>query len=158
MDLSPLSFSPLKQCRATSPLFSHQNKGFINYVFCRKWAVTNPAGTLCSLVNKQVVHEPVCHSMGLYMCQCVTPRATKYASVSLHVSLHVSVCHSICHLICHSMFHCVDPCVTSCATPCATPLPLYVSLHVPVCHSMCQCVTPYATQFVTQCSSVSIHV
>ena len=23
----------------------HHNKGFINYVFCRKWAVRNPAGT-----------------------------------------------------------------------------------------------------------------
>ena len=31
-------------------------KGFINYVFCRNWAVGNPAGTRLdsSLVNKQV--------------------------------------------------------------------------------------------------------
>ena len=31
-------------------------KGFINYVFCRNWAVRNPAGTRLdsSLVNKQV--------------------------------------------------------------------------------------------------------
>ena len=34
-----------------------QKKGFINYVFCRNWAVRNPAGTRLdssSLVNKQV--------------------------------------------------------------------------------------------------------
>ena len=34
-----------------------KNKGFINYVFCRNWAVRNPAGTRLdssSLVNKQV--------------------------------------------------------------------------------------------------------
>ena len=39
------------------PQFSHHNKGFINYVFCRNWAVRNPAGTTLdsSLVNKQVV-------------------------------------------------------------------------------------------------------
>ena len=24
---------------------THHNKGFINYVFCRNWAVRNPAGT-----------------------------------------------------------------------------------------------------------------
>ena len=39
-----------------SPNFPHQNKGFINYVFCRNWAVRNHAGTRLdsSLVNKQV--------------------------------------------------------------------------------------------------------
>ena len=38
------------------PQFSHHNKGFINYTFCRYWAVRNPAGTRLdsSLVNKQV--------------------------------------------------------------------------------------------------------
>ena len=38
------------------PQFSHHKKGFINYVFCRNWAVRNPAGTRLdsSLVNKQV--------------------------------------------------------------------------------------------------------
>ena len=38
------------------PQFSHHNKGFINFVFCRNWAVRNPAGTRLdsSLVNKQV--------------------------------------------------------------------------------------------------------
>ena len=38
------------------PQFSYHNKGFINYVFCRNWAVRNPAGTRLdsSLVNKQV--------------------------------------------------------------------------------------------------------
>ena len=36
--------------------FSHHNKFFMNYVFFRKWAVRNPAGTRLdsSLVNKQV--------------------------------------------------------------------------------------------------------
>ena len=56
MDLSPLSFSPLRQCRETSPQFSYQNKVFINYVFGRNWAVRNPAGTrldsLTSEINK----------------------------------------------------------------------------------------------------------
>ena len=28
------------------PQFSHHNKGFINFVFCRNWAVRNPAGTM----------------------------------------------------------------------------------------------------------------
>ena len=39
------------------PISPHQNKGFINYVFCRNWAVRNPAGTRLesSLVTKQVV-------------------------------------------------------------------------------------------------------
>ena len=38
--------------------FSHQNKGFINYVFCRNRAVRSPAGTRLdsSLVNKLVDH------------------------------------------------------------------------------------------------------
>ena len=27
------------------PIFSHHNKGFINYSFCRNRAVRNPAGT-----------------------------------------------------------------------------------------------------------------
>ena len=41
------------------PISPQKNKGFIN-VFCRKWAVRNPAGTRLdssSLVNKQVVHS-----------------------------------------------------------------------------------------------------
>ena len=39
-----------------APQFSHHNKCFINYVFCRNWAVRNPAVTRLdsSLVNKQV--------------------------------------------------------------------------------------------------------
>ena len=39
------------------PIFPHQNKGLINYVFCRNWPVRNPAGTRqdsSRLVNKQV--------------------------------------------------------------------------------------------------------
>ena len=47
----------LKQRRENPPYFSHTNKGFINYIFCRNWAVRNPAGTRLdssSLVNKQV--------------------------------------------------------------------------------------------------------
>ena len=41
------------------PISPQKNKGFINYVFCRNWAVRNPAGTRLdssSLVNKQVGH------------------------------------------------------------------------------------------------------
>ena len=59
MDLSSLFiFSIVEAMRRKSSLVSHQNKGFINYVFCRNWAVRNPAGTRLdssSLVNKQVV-------------------------------------------------------------------------------------------------------
>ena len=53
-----------KQCRAMPPQFSHHNKGFINYVFCRNWAVRNPAGTRLdsSLVKKQV-DPPLLHSV-----------------------------------------------------------------------------------------------
>ena len=29
----------------TSPCFFHHNKSFINYVFCRNWAIRNPSGT-----------------------------------------------------------------------------------------------------------------
>ena len=39
------------------PISPQTNKGFINYVFCRNWAVRNPAGNRLdssSLVNKQV--------------------------------------------------------------------------------------------------------
>ena len=49
-------FSPMKAMQRNAPKFSHHNKGFINYVFCRNWDVRNPAGTRLdsSLVNKQV--------------------------------------------------------------------------------------------------------
>ena len=45
----PSSFQPAN--------FPTKNKGFINYVFCRNWAVRDPTGTRLdssSLVNKQV--------------------------------------------------------------------------------------------------------
>jgi hypothetical protein len=32
----------LQEAPPNSP---NQNKGFINYIFCRNWAVRNPAGT-----------------------------------------------------------------------------------------------------------------
>ena len=38
--VSPL----LKQRRESLPKFSHQNKDFIKYIFCRNWGVRNPAG------------------------------------------------------------------------------------------------------------------
>ena len=46
----------MKAMQEMPPQFSHHNKGFINYVFCRNWAVRNPAGTRLdsSLVTKQV--------------------------------------------------------------------------------------------------------
>ena len=51
---------PGRQEREAPPNFPKKNKGFINYVFCRNWAVRNPAGTRLdssSLVNKQVVNS-----------------------------------------------------------------------------------------------------
>ena len=50
----PLSSRKAVKSSTNSP---HPNKGFINDVFCRNWAVRNPAGTRpdsSSLVNKQV--------------------------------------------------------------------------------------------------------
>ena len=40
-----ISFPPENQRREAPPYFPDQNKGFIKYVFCRNWAVRNPAGT-----------------------------------------------------------------------------------------------------------------
>ena len=47
-------FAPWMQWSEASPNFPPQNKGFINYVFCRNCAVRNPAGTRLdsSLVTK----------------------------------------------------------------------------------------------------------
>ena len=59
-----IPFPPGKLWSEASPNFPHQNKGFINYVFCRNRAVRNPAGTRLesSLVTKQVgehrKHQP----------------------------------------------------------------------------------------------------
>ena len=57
----PSSFSILplslrKAVKEAPANFLQKNKGFITYVFCRKWAVRNPAGTRLdsSLVTKQV--------------------------------------------------------------------------------------------------------
>ena len=54
----PLSTrNAVKEAPVNSPP-TKKNKGFINYVFFRNWAVRNPAGTKLdssSLVNKQVV-------------------------------------------------------------------------------------------------------
>ena len=35
------SYSPCNQCREILLQFSLYNKGFINYIFCRNWAVRN---------------------------------------------------------------------------------------------------------------------
>ena len=52
------TFPFLSASNAEKPTYySHHNKGFINYLFCRNWAVRNPSGTRLdssSLVNKQV--------------------------------------------------------------------------------------------------------
>ena len=37
--------SPHESNAEKCTFFSHQNKGFINYDFCRNWAVRNPTGT-----------------------------------------------------------------------------------------------------------------
>ena len=57
-----IPFPPGKQWSEASPNFPHQNKGFINYFFCRNLAVRNPAGTRLdsSLAIKQVGAVPVC--------------------------------------------------------------------------------------------------
>ena len=45
MDLASLFFFFIKAMKRNSIFVSHKNKGVIKYVFCRKWAVRNPAGT-----------------------------------------------------------------------------------------------------------------
>ena len=53
-----LSLSSRKAVKRSSMQFHPKNKCFINYVFCRNWAVRSPAGTRLdssSLVKKQVV-------------------------------------------------------------------------------------------------------
>ena len=53
-----LPLSSRKAVKRSTNQFPPKTKGFINYVFCRNWAVRNPAGTRLdssSLVNKQVV-------------------------------------------------------------------------------------------------------
>ena len=60
MDMSPFFFSPMKAMQRIATSVLHHNNGFINHVFCRNWAVRNPAGTRLdssSLVNKQVEEE-----------------------------------------------------------------------------------------------------
>ena len=59
--LSILPLSSRKAVKEAPANFSQKQKkkGFINYVFCRNWAVRNPAGTRLDssrLVNKQVVY------------------------------------------------------------------------------------------------------
>ena len=54
---SILPLSSRKAVKEAPANFPQKNKGFISYVFCRNWAVRNPAGTRLdssSLVNKQV--------------------------------------------------------------------------------------------------------
>ena len=58
-----IPLSSRKTVKTSTIKISPKNKGFINYVFCRNWAVRNPAGTRLdssSLVNKQVVAPPLC--------------------------------------------------------------------------------------------------
>ena len=38
------TFHFLHSSNGEKPFFNH-NKGFLNYAFCRDWAVRNPAGT-----------------------------------------------------------------------------------------------------------------
>ena len=58
LDLSSFFFSIVEAKNRKSTLVLPSNKGFINYVFWRNWAVRNPAGTRLdsSLVNKQLVY------------------------------------------------------------------------------------------------------
>ena len=56
MIISQFFFSPMKAMQRNVTSLLASQKGFITYVFCRNWAVRNPAGTRLdsSLVNKQV--------------------------------------------------------------------------------------------------------
>ena len=52
-----LPLSSRKVVKEAPANFPEENKGFINNIFCRNWAVRNPSGTRLnssSLVNKQV--------------------------------------------------------------------------------------------------------
>ena len=43
--ITKLPLTSRKAVKSKITKFPHQNKGFISYVFCRNWAVRNPAGT-----------------------------------------------------------------------------------------------------------------
>ena len=43
-DISPLFPFSMQAIQRNPSYYSHHNKGFINYVFCRNWAVRNLAG------------------------------------------------------------------------------------------------------------------
>ena len=58
---SILSLFSRKAVKEASANFLQENKRFINYVFCRNWAVRNPTGTRLyssSPVNKQFESNP----------------------------------------------------------------------------------------------------
>ena len=109
------SFPHWMQCREMPPQFSHHNKGFINYVFCRNWAVRNPAGTRLdsSLVNKQVeyslvplLHCPTsplsyCHLSHLSLCPIVTRPFVSLCNcpMSLYPCVPLSLCPCICLIL-----------------------------------------------------------
>ena len=40
-----LPLSSRKVVKSTNTKFPQQKKGFMNYLFCRNWAVRNPSGT-----------------------------------------------------------------------------------------------------------------
>ena len=89
MKTSPFVILPAFQCfpippgrqeREASTNFLPKNKGFINNVFCRKWAVRNPAGTRLDssrLVNKK--------KLGLEVGGDSTER-TKGKTVTMHTA------------------------------------------------------------------------
>ena len=63
-------FFSVEAMKRNSILVIHQNKGFINYIFCRNWGVRNPAGTrldTSSLVNKQVATYETWQDMGFIL-------------------------------------------------------------------------------------------
>ena len=75
----PSSFSihPLSSRKAVKEApanLPQKNKGFINYVFCRNWAIRNPAVTRLdssSLVNKQVAIKPNIFSKKSFHMGCI---------------------------------------------------------------------------------------
>ena len=89
MDLPHFYFSPLNQWRETPSQFSHQNKGFINYVSCRNWAVRNPAGTRLdssSLVNKQVGGRATLAGHPICLLGCCQTRLCPFLAYNGHIS------------------------------------------------------------------------
>ena len=101
-----LPLSSRKAVKTSTIQFSPKNKGFINYVFCKNWAVRNPAGTRVdssSLVNKQVVIDQLSHYLGVSSVVPYIPLVT--LSEGMQCGPLKTTCHTIWR---HALWSLID--------------------------------------------------